>query len=468
MRLIVFEQFKKIKKKMKTLKERFGASEQLSKDELEFLPAALEVVETPPSPIGRATAWLLIALFIIALTWACVGNVDEVAVAQGKVIPSGYTKTIQAEDKGVVKNILVQDGSRVRQGDLLIELDTTITGADLARLMKDQAFYQLEIKRLIAEQTGQLLIIESNSSADPQNIQYQMQLYRTRMAEYQAKTATAQQAVNQAQVVIQINQATKQKLAEQLEILVDQEAKMLNLAEQGAVSQFQYQAYRKERIGLQQDLAAQIGEIVKAQHSLLQSMETLNNIISERERDIMTKLVDDRRQLLATEEELKKAKEKNRLSTITAPISGTVHQLAMHTVGGVVTPAQQLMMIVPEGTTMEIEAWVPNKDIGFIYQGQNAEIKVETFNFQKYGTLDATLVELNSDAVEDKDKDKGGLVYRAIFRTNPDYFSLADGRKVYISPGMAVTAEIKTRQKRIIEYFMDPFIKYRSEGLRER
>lgn len=463
MRLTVFNWFYQ---KIKIIKERLEASERFSRDELEFLPAALEVVETPPSPIGRATAWLLIALFTIALTWACIGNVDEVAVAPGKIIPSGYTKTVQAEDKGVVKNIRVKDGSKVQQGDLLIELDTIFTAADLARLEKDQAFFQLEIKRLIAEQTEQPFAIAPNSSVDPQDAQYQLQLYRTRMAEYQAKVATAQQAINQAQVAIEIYQATQQKLTMQLAILTDQEAKMLSLSEQGAVSQFQYLAYRKERIGVQQDLAAQVGEISKAQYSLLQSMETLNNIVGERNREIMTKLVEDRRQLLATEEELKKAKEKNRLSTITAPTSGTVHQLAVHTVGAVVTPAQQLMMIVPEGTSMEIEAWVPNKDIGFIYVGQNAEIKVETFNFQKYGTLDATLIELSSDAVEDKDK--GGLVYRAVLRAKPDYFSLTNDRKVYISPGMAVTAEIKTRQKRIIEYFMDPFIKYKSEGLRER
>jgi hemolysin D len=178
----------------------------------------------------------------------------------------------------------------------------------------------------------------------------------------------------------------------------------------------------------------------------------------------MTKLVEDRRQLQAIEE-LKKVKEKHRLSTITAPIAGTVQQLAIHTVGGVVTPAQALMLIVPEEAQMEIEAWVANKDIGFIYEGQNAEIKVETFNFQKYGILDAKLVDISTDAVDDKEK---GLVYRAILRTEQDHFALANGRKVYLTAGMAVTAEVKTRQKRIIEYFMDPFIKYRSEGLRER
>lgn len=442
-----------------------ATSDKLTRSELEFLPAALEIVETPPSPIGRITAYLLIALFLIALTWACIGHVDEVAIAPGKVIPSGYTKTIQAEDKGVVKRINVKDGTKVQPGDLLIELDTTFTAADLARSQKEQAYYQLELKRLVAEQTNQPFAPIPDTAAEPQDVQYQLQLYRSRQSEYQARTATAEQAMHQAQAAMEIAQATKQKLAMQLEIATDKEAKMHELAETGAVSQFQYQDYKERKLTLQQDLAAQTTEIVKANHALLQSMETLNNIRSERDRDIMTKLVEDRRQLQAIDEDVKKAKEKHRLSTVTAPIAGTVQQLAIHTMGAVVTPAQALMLIVPEGTQMEIEAWVANKDIGFVYAGQTAEVKVETFSFQKYGTLDGKLVEISSDAIEDKDK---GLVYRAIVRADIDYFALANERKVYISPGMAVTAEIKTRQKRIIEYFMDPFIKYKSEGLRER
>ncbi|MDR3564214.1 MAG: HlyD family type I secretion periplasmic adaptor subunit [Negativicutes bacterium] len=465
MRLTLPKWMKEPIKTIRSFNKDATDSNQLTRSEMEFLPAALEIVETPPSPIGRALVWVVISILVIALIWACVGQLDEVAVAPGKVIPSGYTKTIQAFDTGVVKAIHVKDGSKVQLGDVLIELDTTLTAADLARQVKEQAYYQLEIKRLVAEQQGIPFDPGQNTTANSQDVQYQMQLYRSRMVEYQAKVAAAQQGVSQAQAAIDTGNATKEKLAQQLEIATEQETKMKELMDLGGIGKFQYLDYRKTRIGLQQDLAAQMSDLVKASHALLQSMETLNNVIGEWNRDIMQKLVDDRHQLQAIEEDLSKAKEKNRLSTITAPMAGTVHQLAIHTVGGVVTPAQTLMLIVPDGAQMEIEAWVANKDIGFLYEGQNAEIKVETFNFQKYGTLDAKLVEISSDAVDDKDK---GLVYRALLRTEVSRFDLANNRTVYLSPGMAVTAEIKTRQKRIIEYFIDPFIKYRSEGLRER
>jgi type I secretion membrane fusion protein, HlyD family len=463
MRLV--ERFMRIKNVITIMKKQTVNSEKLNQTELEFLPAALEVVETPPSPIGRAVAWLLISLFIIAIVWASVGHVDEIAVAQGKVIPSGYTKTIQVFDTGVVKAIHVQDGSKVQAGDKLIELDTTFTAADLARQRKEKAYYQLEIKRLTAEQLERPFLIGEESETNPEDGSYQLKLYQSRMVEYQAKKAAAEQAVEQAQAALEGAKAVKEKLVMQLEIAADKEEKMKNLLDLASVSEFQYLDCKDKRIEIQQNLTSQISEIAKDYHSLLQNMETLHNTVGEHDRDIISKLVDDRHQLQAIEEDLSKAEEKNKLSTIISPIAGTVQQLAVHTIGGVVTSAQTLMLVVPEDTQMEIETWVANKDIGFVYVGQDAEIKVETFNFQKYGTLEAKVVEVSSDAVEDKDK---GLVYRALLRTEVNYFSLANNRTVYLTPGMAVTAEIKTRQKRIIEYFMDPFIKYKSEGLRER
>lgn len=337
---------------IKAITKTAAPPRQLTRSELEFLPAALEIVETPPSPLGKITARLIIALFITALGWAVVGHLDEIAVAPGKVIPSGYTKTIQTEDKGVVKAIYVKDGSKVQAGDPLLELDMTVTAADLSRA-----------------------------------------------------------------------QADRQRVAMQLDIAAEKERKMRALAHSGAVATFVYQDYLERYLALQQELAVKDAEVSKANHALLQSR-------------------------------------------ITAPITGTVHRLAVHTVGAVAAPGQILLMLVPDGAQMEIEAWIPNKDIGFVCEGQAAEIKVETFNFQKYGTLKAVVSEISSDAVEDKEK--GGLVYRAILRTEQSSFDMANGRTAYLTPGMAVLAEIKTRQKRVIDYFLDPFIKYKSEGLRER
>ena len=220
-----------------------------------------------------------------------------------------------------------------------------------------------------------------------------------------------------------------------------------------------------KRMELAQNVATQTSDIVKAESVLAQNREKLNTITAERFRDITAKLVEDRKLLQTALEEVKKAQEKNRLSRIVAPVSGKVNQLSVFTIGGVVTPAQVLMVIVPEGTALEIEAWAANKDVGFLKIGQQAAVKLETFNFQKYGTLDAEVVELSGDAKEDKEK--GTLLYRIALRLKQDKV-LVDHSYIPVSTGMAAVAEIKIKQKRIIEFFLDPFKRYQDEALRER
>jgi HlyD family type I secretion membrane fusion protein len=439
---------------------------ELTQEEKEFLPAALEIVETSASPKAFLVVWLIISFVVIAVLWAIFGHVEEVAVATGKAVPAGYTKTVQAEDKGVVKRIHVKDGDTVKAGELLIELDTTLTAADLEQYRKEQAYYQLELSRLEAEQLDKPFVHDQQKTpAKLEDVQVQTQLYRSRLTEYRTKLRSSDQQLLQTQAAKVKEEAVRDKLFMQLEITEEQEKKMKQLVNEGAVSLFQYQSYQSNAIGLRQDLMAENMEILRLQHLEQQYQEDKESITNERQRDIATKIVEDRRQLALVNENIKKAEEKNRLSTIKAPIDGKVQQLSVHTEGAVVTAAEELMLIVPEGTPMEIEAWLENKDIGFVYEGQRAELKVETFNFQKYGTLPATVTTLSTDAVENKE---GKLLYRVLLTPQETQFSLITGRVVNLAPGMSVTAEIKTKEKRIIEYFLDPFLKYKSEGLRER
>ncbi|WP_422476279.1 HlyD family efflux transporter periplasmic adaptor subunit [Endozoicomonas sp. ALB032] len=149
---------------------------------------------------------------------------------------------------------------------------------------------------------------------------------------------------------------------------------------------------------------------------------------------------------------------------IVSPIDGTVQQLQIHTIGGVVQPAQALMQIVPKEATMEVEAWVLNKDIGFVQEGQRAEVKIDTFNFTKYGLIGGELINISDDAVPDE---KQGLRYLASVHIEKDWM-LVEKRKVNLSPGMSVAVEIKTGQRRLIEYFLSPLLRFKQESIRER
>lgn len=437
---------------------------RLSPGEKEFLPAVLEVVEKPPSPIGRAVVWTIFILFILGMGWAVFGHVDEVAVAQGKLIPTGFVKVVQAEDKGVVKTLHVQDGDKVTKGQVLMELDSTISAADLARIKKEIAYYNLEIDRLMAEKTGSLFSPKSSEDLDGKDVDFQLRLYQSRQNEYRAKLSAAEANIQQNQASLTIGIENQSKLQSLYEIAKEKEDRIERLVNENAIAMFVLLDHRSKRLEYQQNLAAQTAELARLQAAIVQSRETLSGIVAEHDKDIDAKLVEDRKQLTAYSEELKKAAEKDRLSRIVAPVDGRVTQMAIHTLGGVVTAAQPLMMIVPEDASLSVEAWAANKDIGFIHEGQLAEIKIETFNFQKYGTIDAVVTEVSPDAVEDKDK---GRVYRVVLKPEKNSVVVGD-KQVYLGPGMTASAEIKIRQKRIIEFFLDPFRQYQSEGLRER
>ncbi len=456
-------------KLLSKIKSRWQAArrkqkETLTREESEFLPAILEITENPVSPTIRGLLWTIVAFVGVAFLWSVVGTVEEVAVAPGKIIPSGFVKVIQSESKGVVKAILVQEGQFVKKDDLLLELDQTISSADLSRIKKDIANYRLDIERMLAELNDTEFNPASPNDLDASDLSFQRNLYLSRKAEFTSKILAAQHNLMQNRITVKAARINRDKLFHLYEIAKEKESRIEKLWTQNAVSQFTVLDYRGRRIELEQNLLAQEAEMLKAEAALAESNESLKSLTAERNRDLSTKIVETRRRLQPALEELTKAEEKNRLTRLTAPIDGRVTQMVMHTIGGVVTEAQVLMVIVPNDVKLEVEAWVANQDIGFISKGLPAQVKVETFNFQKYGYLDAQVSEISADAIDDKSK---GRVYRATLNLNRNYVNVGE-QKVYLSPGMTVVAEIKTRKKRIIEFFLDPFRKYQDEGLRER
>ena len=447
-----------------TADRKNGDSQELTSQEREFLPGVLETMTSPPAPAARKLLWVLFALLLSAVLWVCFGHVDEVAVAEGKVIPNGESKVIQAEDKGVIKKIYVTEGQLVHKGDLLVELDTTMTQADLDNLKKKIAYYETDIERLLAEQRGEAFIIGENSSLDKQDRLFQQNLYASRMAHYRSQLAVAAYNLQQQKAALSSEQTGYEKLSRLYDIAQEKNTKVAKLAEQNAISTFTALEYQSKAVELEQDVYGQSHKIDQAQWAVIQAEQQLEEVRAEHDKEITGMLVESRRQLASYQEELKKADEKNRLSQLRAPIDGKVAHLSVHTEGGVVTPAQAILEVVPEDARMEVEAWVQNRDIGFVQEGQEAEVKVEAFSFQKFGTISGHVMQISPDAMEDKDK---GRRYRVTIELDRPEFQLVD-RVADISSGMTASAEIKIRQKRIIEFFLDPFRRYKSEALRER
>lgn len=432
--------------------------------ETEFLPSILEVTETPPSPVGRAVLWTIVALLIAGGIWVFVGEVDEVAVAQGKVIPTGNVKIVQSQNKGAIKELLVREGDYVEAGQPLVVLDTTKTQADVDQLRKQVAYYAMTVDRLQSEMNDQPFTPPDNKDGvlDQKDIDAQMSLYNSRRTKLMADQQKNAAAIAQEEAAIESAQAQQQKYMALYTVALEKEQRLEELFKESAVSYFQLLEGRATRVEYQKSAEAMDQEIQKETAKLAEAMDMQATTDSAYRQETMTQLVEAKRQLNAYQEELTKANETNVQSEITAPVSGRVNQLAVHTVGGVVSEGQGLMMIVPDDAQLEIEAYADNKDIGFIQKGQEAEVKVETFNFQKFGMVNAKVAEISPDAVSDtQDKQKNGK-YRLTLSVTEDNSGIG------ISPGMNVAAEIKIKKKRIIDFFLDPFRQYKDEALRER
>jgi hemolysin D len=369
------------------------------KNELAFLPAALEIVETPAPPLAGAIGATIIALFCLALAWASLGHMDIVASAPGKIVPSGRTKVIQPFETGAVSAIHVRDGQSVKAGEVLIELDPTMNEADVEHAKAELLQKQAE-RETIAATIGKL-------------------------------------------------EATIPVLEEKVEV-------RKYLYDKALGSKLVYLTDYQELVGQRQDLIIQRSRYSEADAAVSAAAQAVI-----------------------------KADRRTKLQLLTSPVDGVVQQLAVHTVGGVVTSAEPLLVVVPADTNLEIEAMVSNRDIGFVHVGQEAEIKIDTFNFTRYGLLHGRVLSVSQDSIardkpQDRSSDKTAgaesntsepkgqeLVYAARISLDRTQMQV-DENLVNLSPGMAVTVEVKTGSRTVISYLLSPLLRYRQESLRER
>lgn len=434
----------------------------------DFLPAILEVTETPPSPIGRAVLYSILSLLTVLLVWSFIGRIDEMAVAVGKVIPAGQVKVIQVKDKGVVQKILVKEGDYVRAGEPLIILDPTNTTADVANLKKRAAYYRLEAARLEAEIEGRPFLPTLEDDLEMRDYDIEMSLYSSRKAQQRADLEAAQSAVLQKRAAAQAASATYQKHVELYDIAADKERRFETLVAQNALSELQLLEQRAQRVEYEKNMQAGQKLMRQTEEELSEAEERAQSVDANYRKIAMTELVEVRKQSYVLAEELKKADKNARLSTITAPCDGQVYNLVVYTIGAVVTDAQPLMMIVPEGSELEFEVWADNKDIGFVRRGQDAEIKIDTFDFQKFGVVHAVVAEISPNAADDEKDTETYRKYRLLLKIREDGEIEEPNYIKSLLPGMRVQAEIKIKEKRIIDFFLDPFRKYLNESLRER
>ena len=437
-------------------------------DEAAFLPAALSLQETPAHPAPRRAAIAICALFVIALAWATIGEVDIVAVAPGRIVVSERTKTLQPLETSVVKRVLVKDGDEVKAGQVLVELDATNASADAASVQEQLSAATSEEQRT----TALLQAIHSNQppvltrvpaydkavqardlaqlNAEWQDITARLGKLAAEQTRRQAEIATVREFVN--------------KLEATLPLAQQRETDFRGLTDQGFIASHAGQDRTRERIEQERDLATQHARLNEAQAVLRETEQSRSAYIAETRRSLSERQAQASLKRQQFTQERSKTELRSRLTQLTAPVNGTVQQVAVHTEGGVVTPAQVLMIIVPKDAQVSAEVVIDNKDIGFVNAGQAAQIKLETFPYTRYGVVEAQVKSVTADAVNDE---KRGAIFPATLTLSRASIDV-EGKRINLSPGMNVTAEIKTGKRRVIDYLLSPVQRHVGESLKER
>lgn len=459
-----------------------------NESELAFLPAALEIVETPPSPIGRAIGITVVTLFCVTLAWASLGRVDIVATGTGKIIPSGRTKTIQPFESGVVRAIRVRDGQSVKAGEVLIELDPTMTEAERDHLKSDHISAELEVGRLraaLSEKANPFDDFHPPEGASVSLIEMNRQYLLSQFAEQRGKLASLDRQLKQKQAERDTISAGIAKIEATLPVLTQKVEIRKYLFEKDLGSKIVYLTDYQDLVSMQQDLLVQKSRYQEADAALAALTETRGQSVAEYRRARFEELAKAEQKTAGLAQDVIKAEQRTKLQVLTAPVDGVVQQLAVHTIGGVVSPGQVLLVVVPSDSHLEIEAIVSNRDIGFVHAGQAAEVKIDTFNFTRYGLLHGEVLNVSQDAItrekpQDRSSDKARGAEIASSEPNGQELNYAarvslertkmqvDDKLVDLTPGMAVTVEIKTGSRRIIGYLLSPLVQYNHDMLRER
>jgi hemolysin D len=419
--------------------------------EADFMSPALSLQEKPISSTARLTARLLIALVAVALLWSMLGHIDIVVNARGKIIPSGRIKTIASVDTASVRSLHVVEGQHVKAGDVLVELDARETIADRDKALGDQGDAVLEVAR------SKALIAAIQGGGTPQLLKLDVLQNEANVkilpAKWQAEQLHVESLYGDYGAKLKRIEGDIVRYSEALPLATQRADDYRSLLQDHDVARHAWLEKEQARIDL-------VGQLADARNQRAA-------LITETKRMAYDQLTEGSRIAAAAQQDAVRADSHSKLLQLTSPVDGTVQQLTVHTIGGVVSAAQPLMQIVPAESTVEVEAFIDSKDIGFVREGQNAEVKVDAFEYVKYGTISSKVTHISPDAVQDDKDEKKGLLYTIKVMLSKSTL-VVDDKSMSLSPGMSVNVDVKTGDRRIIEYILSPLMEHQREALHER
>jgi HlyD family secretion protein len=440
-------------------------------DALEFAPDFSRVVHSAPAPLPRAVLYVVVALLLIALVWANIGKLDVVAVSQGKLIPQSFLKIVQPAEGGVVREILVKEGEAVRAGQVLVRMDSRLSGADVRMLEDELARRRLQLRRIDAELAGRAL---DRADDDPPDLFAQVTAHLAARRQAHLDALGAEQALRaRAEHDMASAAEIESKLSQTVPIYREQEKAWEQLAREGYAGRLLALDRQRSRIEADQELKAQSRNIESMKAMIAQAEKRIAQIQSSYRQQLHNERSEAQGAYHKLQQEWEKQGLRHQALDLKAPEDGIVKDLATHTPGTVLAPGTIVLTLVPQHEPLLAQVWVSNSDAGFVQRGQKVRIKLAAYPFQKYGLLDGTVEQVSADAQDKAAAAEGTLkalpelAYRALVSLDPRGLAL-NGERLKLTPGMVVTAEMHIGRRTVMEYVLSPLQKIGAEAARER
>lgn len=432
-----------------------------TKDRHEFQPLLVEIEERPTSPLGRALFWAIMAFMLISTLWLFLAKIDVVVTARGKVIPSGEIKVLQPIETGVISGIHVIEGQYVKKDQILMDIDPSVTDSNLDSKQKHLELLKVETARLMA------LIKDKEFkprklTSDQNLIDTQTLIYETKRVGYHQQIQLIKEQINQVNSQIHATKEDINRAHKLSESATKREERLLKVID--IIAAQEYETAHKEVIEYEEQALVKEHEVSKLQAKLTELNEQKLLVTQDYQNKLLESLTEKRKEATMLRVEIKSIAFKQSKQHLTSPVDGYIGKLHVHTVGGVITPAEKVITIIPKDAPLIIKATLLNQDSGFVKKDMDVAVKIDTFDFQKYGMIHGTVTHKSDDSIEDE---KLGPVYE-VYITPKEHHLTVNGEEVQLRSGMSVSAEMKVGKRRVIEFFLYPLIKYLDEGMSVR
>jgi adhesin transport system membrane fusion protein len=403
------------------------------------------------------------AFFVVFLTWAYFAVLDEVTRGEGKVIPSSQTQTVQHFEGGIVAEILAREGSIVNAGDVIMRIENVLAEAELAEKTQRYLALLAQAARLEAEVRGQVAIAfpERVARDAPERVRDQQAVFDQNRTELGGKITIRRTQLNQANQELRQKSAQVVQLENQLDIVREELRLIEPLLATGATSQQEVLGKRREVAGLEAELEDAQLSIPRIRSQIAEAQTTIEQEISGFRAKAQQELSEVRTEADRIREELVAGQDREQRTDIRSPVNGTVNNILINTIGGVVKPGDPVAEIVPLEDSLLVEARIKPSDRAQLYPGLKAVVKVSAYDFSIHGGLDAELLDISPDTILDEE---GNPYFRVRLTTTET--SLGEDQPII--PGMTATVDIITGEKTVLQYLLKPIIKAQENALTER